>query len=136
MEAVPPAGPVPSDARRVLCAEDNVTNRIVVQQMVRVLGFEPVIAVNGQQALEMMRADPEGFALVLMDWHMPVMDGIEATRMARAHGVQTPIVAVTANSSVTEREVALSAGMNGFLSKPLMLHDLGEMIGRFVAASV
>lgn len=136
MEAVPAPGPLPAGARRILCAEDNVTNRIVVQQMVKVLGFEPVIAVNGQQALEMMGADPEAFAVVLMDWHMPVMDGLEATRLARERGITTPIIAVTANSSPTERDVALSAGMNGFLSKPLMLSDLGEMICRFVVAPV
>lgn len=129
-------GTVRQGARRVLCAEDNVTNRIVVEQMLKVLGFEAVIATNGQQALEMLRADPKAYQVVLMDWHMPVMDGLEATRMARVHGINTPIIAVTANSSPTERDVALGAGMNGFLSKPLMLHDLKEMIGRFVAAPV
>jgi signal transduction histidine kinase/CheY-like chemotaxis protein len=136
MEAVPSPAPLPPGARRILCAEDNLINRVVVQQMVRVLGFEPVIAVNGQQAVEMLRAEPDAYAVVLMDWHMPVMDGIDATRTVRAHGIRTPIVAVTANSSPSEREVAMGAGMDGFLSKPLMLNDLGDMIFRFVPVPV
>jgi two-component system sensor histidine kinase BarA len=117
---------------RVLIAEDNPVNQLVIRRMVEKLGLRAIVVSNGRLALDRMLAEPIGFAVVLMDWQMPEMDGMEATRLARAAGVNVPIVAVTASARPQDREVAKSAGMNGFLAKPLMTDELIAELGRFV----
>jgi PAS domain S-box-containing protein len=119
----------------ILVVEDNEINALLARALLVRLGHEPTMAANGPSAIEAWRAARTGgrpFDCVLMDLHMPGMDGLEATRQIRAleaqlpaeSGVQTgarrtPIVALTANAFAEDREACLAAGMDGFVVKPL-----------------
>jgi len=115
-----PAGELPTLHGSVLLVEDNATNRLVAQKMLRSVGLDVVTAEDGAEALQLFPS--REFDLVLMDWHMPVMDGLEATRLIRAmtgHGATVPIIALTANVMDDQREQCLNAGMNDVLNKPI-----------------
>ena len=111
----------------VLVAEDNEINALLVRTLLVKLGHRPTMAENGAAAIESWLAARAGGApydCVLMDLHMPGMDGLEATRRIRAleaehNDMRTPIVALTANVSAEDRDACLAAGMDGFLVKPL-----------------
>ena len=102
---------------RVLLAEDNPDNQRLISMVVSQTGAEIVIAHNGQQAVE--RAQHEPFELILMDMQMPVMDGLEATRVLRGNGYTGTIVALTANAFREDRDACLAAGCNDFMTKPI-----------------
>ncbi|MEO8597979.1 MAG: PAS domain S-box protein [Candidatus Solibacter sp.] len=125
--------PVAVAARgRVLIAEDNVVNQRVARLQVKQFGFESDVVENGTAALAAL-AD-KTYSLVLMDCHMPGMDGFEATRELRRRengGQRVPVVALTANAYVSDREACLAAGMDDYLSKPVTLKDLGEVLARW-----
>ena len=123
---------------RVLLVEDNEINRDIATLILRDLGFEVESAENGQLAVDAMSAaEPDHFDVVLMDVQMPVMDGFEATRAIRALDdpvrAGVPIVAVTANVFVEDVQIALDAGMDAHLAKPLdvpmLINVLGELLG-------
>jgi PAS domain S-box-containing protein len=111
----------------ILIAEDNEINALLARALLLKLGHRPTMATNGTAAFDhwlAARAAGTPYDCVLMDLHMPGMDGLEATRHIRAveadqHGARTPIVALTANASTEDRDACLSAGMDGFLIKPL-----------------
>jgi len=111
----------------ILVAEDNEINALLARALVVKLGHRPAIAESGAAAVELWRAARAAgtpYDRVLMDLHMPGMDGLEATRRIRAMETQTdaprtPIFALTANVSAEDREACLAAGMDGFLVKPL-----------------
>ena len=109
----------------ILVAEDNEINALLARSLLTRLGHRVTIATNGEAAVDAWlsaRAAGEPYAIVLMDVHMPGVDGIEATRRIReaeAGGARTPIVALTANAFEEDREVCIAAGMDGFLTKPL-----------------
>ncbi|MCX7970872.1 MAG: response regulator [Negativicutes bacterium] len=122
--------------KRILLVEDNEINRKLCLNFLKKLGYTDVVtADNGQIAVDMLAAD-ESIALVLMDCRMPVMDGYEATRVIRSSPVERiskiPIIAVTANSMVGDREKCLAAGMDDYYAKPISLDGLKEVIGRYV----
>jgi CheY-like chemotaxis protein len=111
---------------RVLIAEDNLVNQKLASGLVKKAGWTPVVVGNGQQAVDALR---EGrFDLVLMDVQMPVMGGLEATRIIREFeaglGRRTPIIAVTAGAMKRDREACLEAGMDNFVSKPIQSRTL------------
>ncbi len=119
---------------RVLVAEDNEVNQLVIQETLRLVGVEATMAATGQEALDILEAaQPRAFELVLMDMQMPVMDGLQATRRIR----QTPgwadlvIIAMTANVSQEDRQLCLSAGMDDFLSKPIAAPRLYATLRRW-----
>jgi len=105
---------------RILLVEDNEANQFVAGQFLTRAGLEVVAAMNGQEAVEQVQQ--QQFGAILMDMQMPVMDGLEATRQIRKlpNGVTVPIIAMTAAAGVTDRENCLAAGMNAYLSKPLV----------------
>lgn len=106
--------------RRILLTDDNATNRKVVQLFLKPLGVVVVEAESGLQALERLSAEP--FDLVLMDIHMPVMNGLEAVSRMRACGAPwsaTPVIALTADAMLGDRERLLAAGMDGYVPKPI-----------------
>jgi len=115
--------PRPEVLLRVLCAEDDPTNRTIAEAFVTAMGHVIAVAHDGQAALERLRR--ETFDVVLMDSRMPVLDGFEATRRIRgsvdwATPASVHIIAVTANASGTDRDQCLARGMDDFLTKPLL----------------
>lgn len=121
----------PSEPLRVLVAEDHPVNRKVVGLLLQSMGHQVSFAEDGQQALT--QASQTDFDLVLMDIHMPVMDGLSSARQIRAlpgaRG-QVPIVALTADVMNDAAEQAMAAGMNAFLSKPLQKTQLQDVMPR------
>ena len=107
---------------RVLVAEDNPVNQMVARRMLTRMGVEPVVVPDGEQALKMVEEHP--WDMVLMDAHMPVMDGLEATRRIRARGFTLRIVAMTAGTMAEDRQACFDAGMDAFIAKPVRAQDL------------
>ena len=115
--------------KHILLAEDNELNREIAEEILNAYGFEVDIAENGVIAVEKVgTAAPGQYDLVLMDVQMPIMDGYTATRRIRELGSPAlagiPILAMTANAFDEDRRNALESGMNGFLSKPIVIADL------------
>lgn len=117
---------------RVLVAEDNPVNQLVIESILEDLGCDVSIAENGLEAVEMLEADP--YDIVFMDCQMPEMDGYEATRQARDGGHRLPIVAVTANTLAGDRTLCMDAGMNDYLPKPITDEMLEVMLKKWVGA--
>lgn len=127
--------PAPSRGR-VLVVEDNELNQLVARGMVERLGFETAVAGNGAEALEALRC--EDYAVVLMDCHMPVMDGFAATQKIREverGRRRTPVVALTASALVSDRERCLGAGMDDYVSKPIDPDALAAVLERWAPAA-
>ncbi len=135
--ASPVALPPTAGSRgRVLVVDDNAINLKVACALVKLSGFEPACVTDGRAALDRVRA--EHFDLVLMDCHMPVMDGFEATRAIRAlvgPRACTPIVALTAAALPEELAACRAAGMDECLTKPVNLQALQAALGRLVPPS-
>jgi len=115
--------------KHILLVEDNELNREIAQEILREYGFLVDTAENGAVAVEKVStAAPGSYDLVLMDVQMPIMDGYTATRKIRALDdparATLPIIAMTANAFDEDRRNALESGMNGFLSKPIVIGDL------------
>ncbi|KAJ3187301.1 hypothetical protein HDU85_006589 [Gaertneriomyces sp. JEL0708] len=113
---------------KVLVAEDNPVNTKLAQRVLRKLGYEPTMVVNGQEAVEAARA--EEFDLIFMDMQMPIMGGIEATQTIRSDKTlsQPIIIALTANAMEGDRKRCMDAGMQGHISKPFKLESLAATI--------
>ena len=123
--------------RRILLVEDNELNREIAQEILREYGFRVDTAENGAVAVEKVcTAAPGSYDLVLMDVQMPVMDGYTATRKIRALDdparAKLPILAMTANAFDEDRRNALESGMNGFLSKPIVIGDLVQELHKIL----
>jgi len=118
----------------VLVAEDNAINQLVVVRLLESLGYAAHTVENGRQAVEAVRR--EQFDLVLMDCHMPVLDGFAATRAIRqdeeGQGRHLPIVALTADALVADAEKIRAAGMDDHLIKPITLERLAEVVERWI----
>jgi signal transduction histidine kinase/ligand-binding sensor domain-containing protein/CheY-like chemotaxis protein/HPt (histidine-containing phosphotransfer) domain-containing protein len=129
---------VPSDALRghVLVVEDNEVNGAVIEGMLEQLGCSCVVVTNGR--IGVARARSENFGVILMDTHMPDIDGLEATRLIRsgeAGGRRTPIIALTADPAESHRAACLVAGMDDFLSKPTTLALLQQALRPWLTPS-
>ncbi|CAK0765880.1 two-component system, sensor histidine kinase and response regulator [Gammaproteobacteria bacterium] len=114
---------------RILVAEDNTINQQVIQGLLQHWGLVVKIADHGQKALDCLVN--ERFDVVLMDVHMPEMDGLEATRWIRQGKTGTaalPVIALTAGVTPEEREQVLASGMNGFIGKPINQEELADML--------
>jgi CheY-like chemotaxis protein/anti-sigma regulatory factor (Ser/Thr protein kinase) len=129
LEGSDPAG----RSLRVLLAEDNAINQKVATLLLERLGHHVTVADNGLRALDALR--DARFDLVLMDCHMPEMDGFDATRAMRERGDPTPVVALTAASLPEERQRCYASGMADVLLKPIGRADLARVLARYGAAS-
>jgi CheY-like chemotaxis protein len=115
------------DGLSILVAEDNEINALLIRALLIKLGHRPTIVTDGAAAIDCWlaaRAGERPYDRILMDLHMPDLDGLEATRRIRASEAEratprTPILALTANASAEDRDACLAAGMDGFLVKPL-----------------
>jgi signal transduction histidine kinase/CheY-like chemotaxis protein len=142
--AAAPAGLVLPRGLTVLIAEDNPVNRSILGAQLTQLGCRFTAAHDGAQALAALAAGPAP-DVILMDCHMPNLDGWEATRRLRAwagdsdpvrrRAAETPVVALTAAALPEERQRCLDAGMNEFLSKPVKLAELQGVLARFAPAT-
>jgi CheY-like chemotaxis protein/HPt (histidine-containing phosphotransfer) domain-containing protein len=115
---------------RVLLAEDNDVNRTVFRRMIQLLGVECDAVPDGAAAVE--AALTGRYDVVLMDVQMPGTDGLEATRIVRAAGLRTPILALTATALLGDRDRCLAAGMDGYLSKPITLPGLRNALAGYL----
>src|SRR5262245_61196563 len=128
---------------RVLLVEDNEINALLARRMLEKAGCQTTLCANGREAVEAMRCHlagaDQGYDLVLMDVHMPVLDGLEATRSIRslfaasldATQASPPIVALTANAFDEDRRRCLEAGMDDYLAKPFDREDLYRVLKRW-----
>ncbi len=137
-EASAPAtdAPPPLNALRVLVAEDHPVNRKFVGILLDKMGCKATFCENGQLAVE--AAEREMFDLVLMDVHMPIMDGLTATRTIRAMAgpiAQVPIIVLTADVMNDAKEQALAAGVNDFVTKPVQIGQLQAAMQKCLAAA-
>ncbi len=127
-------GTNPLAPSHILVVEDDALNRTIVSRMLEHAGHRVSLAVDGHAALAALRV--QAFALVLMDWQMPDMDGLEVTRRIRAGAAgerarQVPIVALTAHAFAEDRAACMAAGMNDFLTKPVLANSLNATIARW-----
>lgn len=119
---------------RVLLVEDNPVNQLVVKAMLSNKVKVLVVANNGEDGVELLRSHPEEFDVVLMDVQMPVMDGLEATRIIREQlMLDLPVVAMTAGVFAEEVDRCKSAGMSEFLPKPVVMEDMFNMLQRLAS---
>lgn len=118
--------------KTILVAEDNPINQKIVQRHLTKLGYQVRLAENGQQAITLLATHQADIGLILMDCQMPVMDGLEATRLIRAQQNSIPIIALTANHAEEDKQMCLSAGMDNFLTKPLNREALVSMLSRYM----
>ncbi|MEO6939303.1 MAG: response regulator [Candidatus Kapaibacterium sp.] len=133
----PSTAPVKYQDQIILIAEDNTVNGMVAQRQLAKLGFTTDIVTNGLEVLDAIAK--KSYALILMDWHMPVMDGFEATaaiRRRESPGKRIPIVAMTANAMSGDRDRCLAAGMDDYISKPVRPQELSEILNRWIAVAV
>ncbi|WPB84221.1 PAS-domain containing protein [Sediminicoccus rosea] len=135
--AAPAAAPAPEAAGGVLVVDDHPVNREVMLRQLELLGLTAQTAVDGADALARWREERQ--SILLLDIHMPVMDGFELARAIRAEEQRaglprTTLIAVTANALKGEAERCYAAGMDGFLAKPLHLDGLSRALSRFLPA--
>ena len=129
--------PVPGPAGKILVVEDNRVNQKVALRLLKKLGYAADLASNGREALD--RLATFSYDLVFMDCQMPEMDGFEATGAIReaeeGTGRHLPIVAMTANAMEGDRDRCLAAGMDDYVSKPVQIEVLREMLDRWLLAN-
>ena len=116
---------------RLLLVEDNEVNQMVAAEMLQLEGFVVDVVGNGAEALEQVKRND--YDAVLMDVQMPVMDGLQATRAIRRlpNGLRLPIIALTANAMLEDRQMCLDAGMNDYISKPIEPAALKRVLERW-----
>jgi PAS domain S-box-containing protein len=114
------------ETKKVLIVEDNTTNQIVATKMLQKVGFDTVIANNGQEAVDMCKDSI--FDIIFMDLQMPVLDGFDATKEIRDMGITTPIIALSAAVMQKDKELTKEAGMDNHIAKPINKSELYEII--------
>ena len=119
---------------RVLLAEDNTINQRVATKQLEQIGCNVTVVPNGREAIARVRAHK--FDVVLMDCHMPDVDGFMATRAIRAEealtGAHVPIIALTAAAMQHDHEACIEAGMDAYLTKPIAIHQLHAALARWL----
>jgi two-component system cell cycle response regulator DivK len=119
-------------ARKILVVEDNQDNREMVVKVLKFNGYEVIEAVDGEEGIE--KAKTEAPALILLDIYLPKMDGYEVAKRLKADkGLKDiPVIALTAHAMKGNREQALAAGCDGYISKPIDIRELPKQIEQFL----
>ena len=113
----------------MLIAEDNLINQKLITKVVNKLGYTPLVVNNGNQVIETLAR--ETYDIILMDVQMPELDGLETTRAIRKSNVKQPyIIAMTASAMAEDKAAAIDAGMNHFISKPINIQELVQVLER------
>ncbi len=125
----------PEGEKDVLIVDDNKINRIVAQRLLATLGYSCDVAANGRLAVEQL--EHTTYKAVLMDVQMPELDGFEATRLIRSSeskvlNHEIPIIALTAYAGDDDKARCTAAGMNDYVSKPLVLEELKSRLTKYV----
>ncbi|MBV1876512.1 MAG: response regulator [Pseudomonadales bacterium] len=139
VEKPPKQFAAPDKKLRILCAEDNNVNQLVIKGFVKKLGHQLVLANNGEEAVNAYTGAEDEYDLLLMDCEMPVMDGFEATRSIRSFEQDSswpaiPIIAITAHGFSEQKEKCFDAGMNDHLTKPITLNGLENKFAEYINA--
>lgn len=120
----------------ILLVEDYPNNQRVALAHLKKIGFAAHVVENGREAVDALIGRPDRYHLVLMDWQMPVMDGLEATRQIRQIEARTgshiPIIGMTANAIKGDRERCLAAGMDDYISKPVKREELSRILSQWI----
>ncbi|MDR0655787.1 MAG: response regulator [Treponema sp.] len=125
----------PSFRGDLLVCEDNEMNQDVIREHLQRLGFRVQICGNGEEGIKAVREKMEKgefFDLIFMDIHMPVMDGLEASKKLSELGNKTPVIAMTANVMTQEKEIYAKHGMKGYLSKPFLVQELWACLLKYL----
>ncbi len=119
-------------SRKILVVDDNQDSRELVVKILKNRGYQMIEAVDGEDALEKAMAEKPD--LILMDISIPKLDGYEVTRMLKSQVKfkDTPIIALTAHAMKGDREKALEAGCEGYISKPIDIHELPDQIKSYL----
>lgn len=118
----------------LLVVEDNLVNQEVMMRLLKRMGYQAVLAADGEEALGLLQQQP--FSLVLMDCQLPGIDGYECTRIIRQElRLELPIIALTANAMPGDDHKCYQAGMNGYLSKPVKRNKLEDTLSNFLAGT-
>lgn len=115
---------------RVLVAEDNPANQVLIQAMLSKMNIQPRIANDGALAVKIATEEP--FDLIFMDIQMPNLNGYQATQILKKKGIKAPIIALTAHAMEGDRQKCLDAGCDDYLSKPVNKGNLSEMLGKYL----
>lgn len=119
-------------AKKLLLVEDTTTNQMVLKLMLNRMGYNVTIANNGAEALELIRQH-DNFDIIFMDISMPVMDGIQATKLLRSRSYSKPIVALTAHSLNEDKQKCLDAGMDDVVMKPIKSKTIQTVINKYLS---
>ena len=120
---------------RILAVEDNLVNQKVIRGMLMKLGCDCDVAADGAEALALV--ERHQYKLIFMDCQMPIMDGYQATlkikeRISNGQLAPIPVIALTANALVGDKERCMEAGMDDFLAKPVKMDSLGAMLAKWI----
>lgn len=130
----------PLTTKMIMVAEDNLANQHLAAVQLQRLGYRVVTVATGARAVDELAQHYQDYGLVLMDLQMPEMDGFEATRMIRKaeeiSGGHIPIVAMTASVMLEDQQQCLQAGMDDYISKPVLLDDLGKLFVRVFSSQI
>lgn len=117
--------------RTILIAEDDSANYLFIESFLKRTNSQVIWARDGEQLLEMYKAEPS-VDLILMDIRMPVLNGIEATRIIRKTDVDLPVIALTAYAFADDRERSIEAGCTDYLAKPVKIDELSETLEKYL----
>ena len=123
--------------KKILVAEDNIINQLIIKKILEKTGCEIIIVENGNLALEEL--ERQNFDLIIMDCQMPDMDGFETTKTLRVNKENThseiPVIALTANVTLSDKTKCLESGMNEFLVKPINKNKLYSVLAFYLKAA-
>lgn len=115
----------------ILIAEDDEVNYLLIEEILSKYPYRIIRSVTGEETIKYCRENPD-IKMIFMDIKMPVMDGLEATRKIREFNKNIPIIAQTAYAMVSDRKNAIEAGCNDYISKPIKLSEIDEMVQKYL----